>query len=72
MRNIERSTTISEKEEASELPALITRQQAADLLSVSLSTVDNYIKDGLLQKKRVGMRNVRLLRVEVEKLARTV
>ena len=54
------------------LPALITRQQAADLLSVSLSTVDNYINDGLLQKKRVGVRAVRLDRTEVEKLARKV
>ena len=54
------------------LPALITRQQAAGLLSVSVSTVDNYINDGLLRKKRVGVRAVRLDRSEVEKLARAV
>ena len=54
------------------LPALITRQQAASLLSVSVSTVDNYINDGLLEKKRVGVRAVRLDRTHVEKLARKV
>ena len=56
----------------SNLPPLITRHQAAKILSVSLSTVDNYINDGLLQKKRVGVRAVRLDRTEVEKLARKV
>lgn len=58
--------------EAAQLPALITRHQAAALLNVSLSTVDNYIRDGLLSKKRVGVRSVRLERSTVEKLARTV
>ena len=65
-------TTPPNQPERPHLPALITRQQAADLLSVSLSTVDNYINDGLLQKKRVGVRAVRLDRTEVEKLARKV
>ena len=51
---------------------LMTRHQAAAFLNVSLSTVDNYIRDGLLHKKRVGIRFVRLERSEVETLARTV
>ena len=54
------------------LPKLMTRQQAAELLNVSLSTVDNYIRDGLLHKKRIGVRSIRLERLEVETLARTV
>ena len=54
-----------------ELPNLVTRQQAAKLLNVSLSTVDNYIRDGLLSKKRIGSRSVRLERSDVDKLART-
>ena len=59
-------------DEADRLPKLITRHQAAALLNVSLSTVDNYIRDGLLSKKRVGVRSVRLERSAVEELARTV
>ena len=52
-------------------PKLVTRHQAADLLNVSLSTVDNYIREGILIKKRLGVRSVRLERCAVEKLART-
>lgn len=54
------------------LPDLITRNQAAELLSVSVGTVDNYIKDGLLDKQKIGTHAVRLQREQVEKLARRV
>lgn len=53
-------------------PALITRAEAAELLQVSKGTIDNYIRDGLLTKRKVGTHRVRLERVEVEKLARRV
>ncbi|PPK87331.1 excisionase family DNA binding protein [Neolewinella xylanilytica] len=66
------ASTPANEPEQPHLPALITRHQAASLLSVSLSTVDNYINDGLLEKKRVGVRAVRLDRTQVEKLARKV
>jgi len=52
------------------LPELITKKQAATMLQVSTGTVDNYVTDGLLSKLKIGTRNVRFERAEVEKLAR--
>ena len=54
------------------LPELLTRQQAAAYLGVAVGTVDNYTKDGLLNKKKVGLRAVRFDRGEVQKLARAI
>ena len=38
----------------------LTRQQAAALLSVSLPTLDRYLKTGLLRATKLGPRNVRI------------
>jgi excisionase family DNA binding protein len=54
------------------LPELLTRQQTAAYLGVAVGTVDNYTKDGLLSKKKVGLRAVRFDRAEVQKLARAI
>ena len=47
-------------------PALVTREEAAEMLRVSVSTVDRYLKDGLLPKSKVGTRLVRISRSAVE------
>jgi excisionase family DNA binding protein len=58
--------------EPEKLPELLTRQQTAAYLGVAVGTVDNYTKDGLLNKKKVGLRAVRFDRSEVQKLARAI
>ncbi len=58
--------------EQSEQPHLLTRQQAADLLGVSKGSIDNYVRDGLLTKRKIGTHSVRIDREEIEKLARRV
>lgn len=50
---------------------LVTKKQAAAILKVSLSTIDNYIKEGLLTRKKVGSRFVRLDVGEVKRLAKS-
>jgi excisionase family DNA binding protein len=52
------------------MPELMTKKEAAAMLRVSTGTVDNYVADGLLSKLKIGTRNVRFKRAEVEKLAR--
>lgn len=47
---------------------LMTRKAAAAFLSVSVSTIDNYAKQGLLTKVPIGDRGVRFERGEVGKL----
>ncbi len=53
-----------------ELPELLTRKQVAAYLSVSLRTVDNLARDGLLQKHYI-LGSTRFKREEVRKLADT-
>ena len=53
-------------------PELLSRQQAADLLGVSVGTIDNYGRDGLLDKRKIGAHTVRYERAQIEKLARRV
>jgi len=53
-----------------ELPELLTRQQVADYLSVSLKTVDNLTKDGLLKKHYIAG-SPRFKRKEVRAVADT-
>ena len=43
----------------------LTRGEAADVLRVSISTIDRYLKDGTLPKAKVGKRLVRIDRVDV-------
>jgi hypothetical protein len=57
---------------ANVLPELMTKKETAETLRVSIGTVDNYTRDGLLTKKRVGLRAVRFDRGEVQRLARTI
>lgn len=48
----------------------ITKQEAADLLSVSVRTIDSYIKRGILRKHKIGgFNSVRLWRPDVLALA---
>lgn len=70
-----RKTEASAPEHTSDkepLPDLITRKQAAAILQVSPATVDNYAADGILTKKKIGLRNVRFDRDQVQTLARAV
>lgn len=50
--------------ELSDLPELITRQQAAKMLSVSLGTLDAWAREGRLSKCRAG-RAVRFRKSEL-------
>jgi excisionase family DNA binding protein len=58
--------------EQDQQPELLSRKQAAELLGVSSGTIDNYARQGLLTKRKIGSHSVRFERVEIEKLARRV
>lgn len=47
---------------------LISREQAASLLGVSLSTIDRLIKNGALPVVRVSAKVVRINRDEIERI----
>ena len=47
---------------------LMTRKEAATYLKVTIGTIDNYVRDGLLDKIRVGVRQVRLRTEQVRRL----
>ena len=54
------------KQPVDNLPELLTRQQTAEFLSVSLGTIDNLSRDGVLKKHHLGGSNVpRFKRQEV-------
>lgn len=53
---------------APEAPAQLTREEAAELLRVSVSTIDRYLKDGTIPKAKVGKRLVRVNRSDIEAL----
>ena len=57
-------------EDKEELPELLTRQQVADYLSISLTTVDTLARDGLLKKHYIAGRP-RFKRKEVLAVADT-
>ena len=44
---------------SAQLPDLLTRAQAANQLSCSPGTIDNYVKSGILDKVVLGPRRVR-------------
>lgn len=46
----------------------LTRDEAAELLSVSRATVDRYIREGRLQSVRVGRRLIRITSESVDAL----
>lgn len=46
----------------------LTREEAAGLLRVSVSTIDRYLKDGTLPKMKLGKRLVRINRADVDAL----
>jgi excisionase family DNA binding protein len=52
--------------EGDKQPQFITRQEAANLLGVSLVTIDKWSKEGHLKKFRIGGR-IRFKTVEVQK-----
>jgi excisionase family DNA binding protein len=56
-----------QKEPLSDYPDLLTRKQVAEILSVSLGTVENYTKYGYLNKHKFN-KSVRFKKSEVLKL----
>lgn len=44
----------------------LTREEAASVLRVSLSTIDRYLRDGTVPKHKVGKRLVRVRRADVD------
>lgn len=46
-------------QEAEQLPEYLTRKQVAAYMRISLATVDNYARDGVLKRRYVGGRNRR-------------
>lgn len=47
--------------------SILTKQETADLLSVSLKTLNRWEKDGILVPFRIGV-NVRYRRADIEEL----
>ena len=47
---------------------LLTRREAADRLSVSLQSVNRYLRDGILRRVKVGPRLVRIDPASVDEL----
>lgn len=47
---------------------LMTRQEVAEYLRISPSTVNNYVKNGMLKKVLIGARSVRYRTDQVHKL----
>lgn len=61
--------TVTVMSERNEAEALLTKQDVADELQVSLRTVDRYISDGVLKATRLpGGRLVRIARSSVDTL----
>lgn len=54
-----------EKKQLPDSNEFLSRQQVADLLHVSLPTIDGYIRSGILKAYRIG-RRVKFKRDEVE------
>lgn len=46
----------------------MSREDAAETLRVSVSTIDRYLRDGILPKSKLGKRLVRIDRAAVEAL----
>lgn len=61
---------LSKLEGKDELPELLTRQQVAEYLSISLTTVDTLARDGILKKHYIAG-NPRFKREEVRTVADT-
>jgi excisionase family DNA binding protein len=51
---------------SSNLPEYGTRKEVAELLRISLPTLDDYIKRGVIEASRIGGR-IRIKRSEIEK-----
>lgn len=47
-------------------PLHLTREETAEALRVSLSTVDRYLRDGTLPKSKLGKRLVRIDRSAID------
>lgn len=47
---------------------LLSREQAAEKLGVSLSTIDRYLRDGTLQRVKIGKRIVRIQSEQLDSL----
>lgn len=64
--------TTSAKKAAETPPEYVTKKEAARLLSCSVSTIDNYRRDGKIQKYNVGKGSggVRFKRSEILELAK--
>ena len=47
---------------------LLTRKEASNLLSISIQTLDRYIKSGILRSSKIGPRSVRIDPASVREL----
>lgn len=47
---------------------LLNREEAAEKLGVSLSTIDRYLRDGTLRRVKIGKRIVRIESAQLESL----
>lgn len=47
---------------------LLTREEAAEVLRVSVSTIDRYLRDGTIPRVRVGKRLVRIERADLDRI----
>jgi len=56
----------SEKEKSKEKEVYLTRQQTADFLQISLPTLHQYTKDGLISSFRIGSK-IRYKKSDIEK-----
>lgn len=46
----------------------LTREEAAEALNLSVSTIDRYLKDGTLPKRKLGKRFVWIDRADIDAL----
>jgi hypothetical protein len=60
---------VKEAPKADPWPELLTRQQAADFLSVAVQTIDSYTRQGLLNKIYIGTGSPRFRRDDLRALS---
>jgi excisionase family DNA binding protein len=63
---------MSSKTARSALPVLLTMDQAAEHLGVTVRTIRNYVASGALPAYRLGPRGVRVREADVEALLRPI
>jgi excisionase family DNA binding protein len=69
---IERTLLKILKHSKSDYPENLTRKQAAEYLRISLSTLNNYTKQGYIQSYRVGRNRIVYKRHELDEAMRSI